>query len=513
MLALLARLQAFAEALEKRPRRWLTILAVLLAVQIGPWFYYSPDGCVYLALARNIAAGDEMTVLGQPRIGIPIGYPLLISPAFWVSSRPFLILSIVNWLLAVALMLGVYRWLRRQVPEIAMLLTALIMVNAGLWYHYRRPLKEIAFLAVMVWLANGLHALLQGDGWRTTVRRGLAALAMLVLLLTIRYSGIVLIAGFGLALLLRVYRDAVPRRLIVGTSLVLGLCSLVVLGILVRYGGDLYLKALVPTSSGIGPQILEGLRLRISEIGRLSLPGMFKSYSGQHEWWHLNMVLYLAILPMIAWGWWQLAWRRRDVLALTLPFYFGLYVAWPFDQGARFMLPMVPVLVTCLWLGARPVFPRPVALTPILLVMHLGGSVGYWLFVDAPRTVERHRDWQTVEKLAAEIESGSDRLAVRNFSPGLHAMLEFTLDRRLPGPLTGATAPPEIRWIVQPKETPGCAGFAICGEAGSFHLLARTEPPDSPDTTRPALAPIQPAPITLPATLSTAGNSATARIQ
>jgi hypothetical protein len=204
----IAILERLAESMERHPRRCLGALAILLALQIGPWFYYSPDGCVYLSLARSIAAGEEMTVLGQPRIGIPIGYPLLISPAFWISARPFLILSAVNWLFAVGLMAGIYRWTRRQVPERAVLLTCLIMVNAGLWYHCRRPLKEIAFLAIMVWLANGLHGLLQGGGWRNVLRRASLALTLLLLLLTVRYSGIVLVAGFGVALLLTVYRNA-----------------------------------------------------------------------------------------------------------------------------------------------------------------------------------------------------------------------------------------------------------------------------------------------------------------
>ena len=473
MFAPLEKLESAAQGMERRPRLCLGALAVLLAIQIGPWFYYSPDGCAYLSLARNIASGEEPAVLGQPRLGIPLGYPLLISPAFWFSERPFLLVSAVNWLLAMVLMLGVYRWLRRQIPEHAVLLTSLIMVNAGLWYHFRRPLKEIAFLAVMVWLTNALQSLLQGEGRRRIIRRGLLGVALLILLLTVRYSGIVLIAGFGVALLLIVSRNAAHRRLIVGTSVVIGLCSLAALGVLIQFGGDLYLKAFVP-ASGVLPQVAEGLRLRISEIGRLSLPGMFKSYSGRNEWLHLNMGLYLAILPMIAWGWWQLAWRRRDVLAMTLPFYFVLYVAWPFDQGARFMLPMVPALVTCLWLGARPLFPRAAGWTIVLLLMHLGGALGYWIQVDAPRAIARHHDWAELEQLAAEIGADEAALAVRNFDPSLHAMLELSLDRRLPGPLTGPTAPAEIHWILQPKLTADCIGFQTYREAGNFHLLART---------------------------------------
>lgn len=476
MFVPLEKLDSAAQSMERHPRLCLGVLALLLAIQIGPWFYYSPDGCAYLSLARNLACGEEPAVLGEPRLGIPLGYPLLISPAFWFSERPFLILSALNWLLAVVLMLGIYRWLGRQIPEHAVLLTSLIMVNAGLWYHFRRPLKEIAFLAVMVWLTNVLQSLLRGEGRRRIIRRGLLGISLLVLLLTVRYSGIVLIAGFGVSLLLIVSRDAAHRRLIVGTSVVIGLCSLAALGVLIQFGGDIYLKALLPAPAGVLPQVAEGFRLRISEIGRLSLPGMFKSYSGRNEWLHLNMGLYVALLPFIAWGWWQLAWRRRDVLALTLPFYFGLYVAWPFDQGARFMLPMVPVLVTCLWLGARPVFQKPAGWTVILLGMHLIGSLGYWIQVDAPRAIARHQDWAKLEQLASTIRGDQTALAVRNFDPSLHAMLELSLDRRLPGPLTGSAAPDDIRWILQPKQTAGCSGFRTCRETDGYDLLVRVEP-------------------------------------
>ena len=109
-----AACEAWLARAEQRPARWLTLFAVVLGLQIGPLWYASPDGAAYVSIARSIAAGGPVARLGNPQLGFPLGYPLLISPAFLTGPRPFLLLSIVHWVLAVIFMLGVHRWLRRR---------------------------------------------------------------------------------------------------------------------------------------------------------------------------------------------------------------------------------------------------------------------------------------------------------------------------------------------------------------------------------------------------------------
>ena len=92
--------------------RWvLAVAGLLLAVQVGPWYYPQGDAPAYISIGRSIAHGG-LANMGSPVLWFPPGYPLLISPLFYVGDLPLLEISALNWLLAVAGMLGIYRWAR-----------------------------------------------------------------------------------------------------------------------------------------------------------------------------------------------------------------------------------------------------------------------------------------------------------------------------------------------------------------------------------------------------------------
>ena len=55
--------------------------------------------------------------MGSPVLWFPPGYPLLLSPLFRLRDLPLLEISIVQWLLAVALLWGIYRWARPLAPR------------------------------------------------------------------------------------------------------------------------------------------------------------------------------------------------------------------------------------------------------------------------------------------------------------------------------------------------------------------------------------------------------------
>src|SRR5262249_32015829 len=157
--------------------RWLAILAFLFAVQISPSWYPTPDSCCYLSIARSMAAGHSPTNLGSSQLYYAPGYPALISPVFLLSDRPFLWLALEQWLFAMIFMLGVYHWTRQLIPSAALLITALATVNNELWCLYRRPLSEMAFMAVLIWVMNLLNAVLRAPAARATSLRILLASA------------------------------------------------------------------------------------------------------------------------------------------------------------------------------------------------------------------------------------------------------------------------------------------------------------------------------------------------
>src|SRR5262245_49532147 len=191
---------------EARPGLWLAALAALLALQIGPLWYATQDGVAYLSIARSIAGGGPVARLGDPQLGYPTGYPWLISPVLLAGPRPFLLLSLLHWLMAVAFMLGVYRWARAQIGAGAPWVTALVMANVHVWNLYRRTLSEAAFCAVLIWtitLLNGVIDSAADLGSRRGRRQLLLAGAALVILSTIREVGMLVGAGAALAVLAR----------------------------------------------------------------------------------------------------------------------------------------------------------------------------------------------------------------------------------------------------------------------------------------------------------------------
>ena len=196
--------ERWIEGANRRPKLCLAVLAILMAVQISPWLYPAVDGCLYLKTIREFLSAHS---LANFHCYVPPGYLPLIAPAFAFGDRPFLAVSILQWLMAVALIGGLYVWARRQFPSTAVLFTFVVMVNISVWTYYRRPLKEIASMAILMWTVNLMHVLLD-ERRRARVVGLTCAVALLTTYLTlIRYAAITVAIGFAWAACWRAYRD------------------------------------------------------------------------------------------------------------------------------------------------------------------------------------------------------------------------------------------------------------------------------------------------------------------
>ena len=137
----------------------LAVAALLLAVQISPWFYSQRDAPAYFSIARHLGHGEGLRNMGSPVLWFPPGYPLLLSPLFYLRDLPLLEISVLHWLLAVALLWGIYRWARSIAPEGAVWIAAISVGTWAVWILYRQPVSEMAFMAAMAWLLVSLQAL------------------------------------------------------------------------------------------------------------------------------------------------------------------------------------------------------------------------------------------------------------------------------------------------------------------------------------------------------------------
>ena len=465
----------------RRPGRWLVLFAALLAVQISPWWYSTPDTVLYLSTARSLAVSHVLATLGNPQIGFPPGYPLLMSPAFLLGDRPFLLLSIIHWCLAVVFMLGVYQWARRCCPHAALLLTGLVMVNVSVWIHYRRALSELAFMTVLIWAVQSLDAVREAKSLRSALARTFPASALLLLLSMIREVGLLVGVGFGVAVLV----DTWHARRRWGATLLLALIVGIPAGIgvagFVRYEAAMrvasaapigtHMEGLTYPTTTLVERFTEGLRLRISEVGRLLIPGMFNAYGRPGDWLDLNVVVYVPLFVLIAVGWWRLVRRQHDVFALTLPFYLLAYTFWPFEAGARYMLPMLPVLLASVWYIIEPLQRHRLGILAILLIGHLGVAMGHWIIKDIPRARDCHAQWGNVEHLVARIQADSVRLTA-SVPQCVQLMLALSLDRAVHVSRNSADDR-DVRWIVMPEVESAAPGFSVALRAGPYKLLVR----------------------------------------
>jgi hypothetical protein len=465
-----------------RPLPWLVTFAILLAVQISPWWYPTPDATTYLSMARGIALTHRLSNLGGIHLGYPPGYPLLISPAFLISSRPFVVLSIIHWMMAVIFMAGVYRWIRPLAPAAAVLLTGLVMVNVALWIYYRRTLSEMAFMAAMIWTVLALNSALDAASGRGAAMRTAIGTALLIALVMIRETGVLLAAGFAVAALLDI-RDA-KLRWMRGLSMAVAVASpaIVTVAAFLIYAlataraapsavFGTHLSGFFDAATPILPRVIEGLRLRISEAGRLVAPGMFKAYAGHGQWLHVDVLIYLTLFAAIALGWWRLIRSRHDVLAATAPFYFALYVVWAFDADTRYLLPLLPLLVVCLWFVIEPFTRWRLSALALLLVAHLGVALGYWTTVEIPRGMACNDEWTRVAALAPQLKNGTDMVVATHHVPECaRLMLSFLIDRPVPERIDPKDFPNAQR-IVEWWSDPNPPGFKVRQSAGPYKLL------------------------------------------
>jgi hypothetical protein len=473
--ALRPRLLSLARVIrrvERRPRLWLLVSALILALQISPWWYSTADGTLYVLMARShVAAGPS----GNPDStgDTARGYSLLISPAFLLGDRPFLALSVIHWLFAVAMVLGVYQWGRQLAPRAAIWIALLTAANAAVCYYYRRTLKEIVFLAAVIWTINALHALLRSDTGTRLLRRLAVAVALLSATVLIRYSAVVLVPGFVLSVLLSRRPELAGRRRVVAGAI--ALLAAVGFGFILFHEGQSYFVAFRVGFADTAATISEGLRLRIGAIVRICAPGMFKAYGRPHEWLDWNIALGVLLLVLVAVGWFRAAVRRRDPLILAFPLYAGLYMIWPFDQGARFMVSMVPVLIACFWFGmARLPRVRSLFLAGCFAA-HVSAMLGYWLLIDAPRAAEWHGRWNSIERLAARIDPAQGAVVCADAPNEARQMLIVCLgDRRAIVPDSIGRDSERVGWVFQARAAVAPRGWDRVASAGGFELLRRS---------------------------------------
>ncbi len=441
---------------------------------------------------RSLASGATPTNLGSRNLVFGIGYPAIISLAFLASASPFLLVTAINAALAAAYLAGIVIWARRQAPAAAWPVALVAVGNVIVLAMFRRALSEAAFMAALVWFV----VLLPTFREPVRPRRLLASALMLVALVLVRPTGILFAAGWAMLLALQVRSGTLAlRRAALFAAVVIAPAALALASALVysrvmeaRENAFAWSNLDVFTRSGRAPatefpdgplylQCLEGLRVRVSEVGRLTVPGMFGSYGRAGDWRDPNLLVYGPLFVLVWLGWWRIVRQRPDAYVLTFPLYFALHVYWPFNQAGRCFAPLVPLLLLCFWraLDARPGWRLPLA--QVLVAAHLAVALGHWLAFDRPLALRQASHWPEVCRLSEPIRTAGGAVQTARGLDPVPLQLQFLLDRPVRVPSAADSVDPDVAWLVLPADAPPREGFRPEATAGPYQLLRRAAKP------------------------------------
>lgn len=411
----------------------LVLLAVVVLIQVSPYWVPIGDGPGYLSIARSIASGDGLTRFGTPHLFFAPGYPAVIAPAFLFSDRPFLLLSVFHWVLLLVFTLGTYVWAKALLPEYALSIAVLSTINVGVMYYFRRTASEAVFMPLLMWGAACLDILVRRNETSRPWMLPLCAIFS-AFLCVVRQAGFALTAGFCLMAASLAFAKNLSWRRALYYAVVVGLSCALLGGSLVlydrkmaaAYGGAAYINEAISANMPLTTQLLEGLRLRIQEIGNLILPGAFKARGG---WLNPCMLLYVPLFLVVWRGWFLLVRDHTSALVWAFPFYLGLYIVWPFQQGSRFMTPLVPLFwMALIVVVARSRF-KPALPQAIVCAILLGFLTSIlYLFHDIRQAHRVARLWTTVDAISARLPKNG-RLGTLKASRDLQLMLQVARDR------------------------------------------------------------------------------------
>lgn len=439
-----------------RPAGWLLAVVATYAIQVSNlWYQVGNDASGHLSIAKNLWTRGVYERAGQPNLHYAPGYPTVIAPAWALGDYVFLGVALLNLLFIIGVSVLTYIWLRRYVAKpVATVVTLFALINANVWAIYREPLSEILFLLLL--LGSGLCFNMVVDRMRQ-IRLGvdiadgkpagwsmagwlLVACLVMALSTTVRQTGTLIVPGFTVVTLWALWRgkvgwiatalsNALAWAVAVATALTLIIFESNRNAAARAAGMDVDLTyAEIAMDMSVFEALVMGVERNLNAVGRLMLPGTFGMYAEPGQWLNPVLWLYLVLCGLLVWGWWRVARRFGDVLMWMLPFYVGLYVLWPFGQGARFYVPLMPMLAWCVYALVRDLPRHRMSVMTILVVLHLVAAAGLWAR-HAGDAMAWSRHWEPMRQVAGVLPDVAGDGVLVELSPAERVMLTVHSNR------------------------------------------------------------------------------------
>lgn len=353
--------------------KWLalTLAFWIIALEGIPRDFYDlgGDSAQYIILAESLAQGKGFRVLNYPQKPFSSYYPpvfaLLLAPIICFWGRNFYLMRILTALLGYVSLFFIYHLFKKYADKkIAFTLICFFALNwVFILYSTRYILSDVPYLCfsslALFWASR------YAEKPSLFNREGLWLLAGLALTYLTRYIGLTLFPGI-IIFFLSVKKDAlrVKRAIFIAGGFLLIVAAWSGLTYLYptpgpSHGGQLFLiNPYAPDKGSILINPLYYLPLRFTEgVNYYSalLTDVFFIFLPK-KYAFLKDFLGGLIIVSLLWGLWRKSRENKNcVFHYYFLFYFFLIIFWPFREGVRFLLPVLPFLFFYFLNGLREV--------------------------------------------------------------------------------------------------------------------------------------------------------------
>ena len=350
--------EIFSPALGKRIAALSMVIAAGYAFLVARSQFLTGDPTFYVGLAESLVEGRGYTFMGVPHAMYPPGLPLVLAPFVAIGGPDLILLQAVVAVFALLSVAAVLFMFREWDPRLAVAVGLLVLFNHQTFAVTTIGIHaELPFLAVSVAALGCVHAT-----WRGSLSHTLGLVLTPVLVVSavgLRTIGValplaLLAAWFHRRVRMGFRHEPVDRVLLAGA--VAGMASA---GSWFLWGAmndsDSYFDLLllvnphqpdlgVATPLAIVGRIPGALRVQLTHFGELA---------GNIPWLKPLWASPLAVLLGVGLTTGTLRELRQPnpTLGWYVMGYGAILLMWPFDEGARFMLPVFPLLIALTWRG------------------------------------------------------------------------------------------------------------------------------------------------------------------
>jgi 4-amino-4-deoxy-L-arabinose transferase-like glycosyltransferase len=368
------------------PREIATLATLATAVAVGLFYLstirpgqsWGDDFAMYVRHARNLAQGTSYSETGYifnpnfsgfaPRTYPPV-FPVLIAPVYRLFGLDLEAMKVVSILFFVAALLTLAALLHdAHSPWRAPLVIGLVGFHPYFWQFKDHVLSDLPFLFFI--LLALLASMRAHQAHRSPSSRwGLAILAGIAIYLAsgTRTLGVLLVPAL-------IGWDILRRRRVSAVTAVATAVFLVGTGVqrLLLVSDTNYLDEVILSTDIVARNTIAYLR-DLSEFwddGRTDI---------------LRKILFLVSAPLVVVGYLIRLAERRTPAEVFVPLYVLVVLVWPFHQGPRFLIPIVPFYMLYLvvgldWVGRRgPRRWRPSLPSALLVLLLVAAGAAYAL--------------------------------------------------------------------------------------------------------------------------------------